>query len=126
MCASLYDIEQLKFKIVIKLFLNAINVALNFILKCSVMLHFVLNAFLTYDALMIYFQCHIQAYMFKYDSTHGVFDGTIRVIDESTLEINGKTIKVESKRYSLLNAHVITIYIFSTRRILVMKIDSAS
>ncbi|KAI6691678.1 hypothetical protein NL676_028506 [Syzygium grande] len=38
------------------------------------------------------------AYMFKYDSTHGVYNGTINVIDESTLEINGKQIKVESKR----------------------------
>ncbi|KAK4803744.1 hypothetical protein SAY86_003561 [Trapa natans] len=38
------------------------------------------------------------AYMFKYDSTHGVFDGTIRVMDVSTLEINGKTIKIENKR----------------------------
>lgn len=38
------------------------------------------------------------AYMFKYDSTHGVFKGTIKVLDESTLEINGKQIKVTSKR----------------------------
>ncbi|PSR95511.1 Glyceraldehyde-3-phosphate dehydrogenase [Actinidia chinensis var. chinensis] len=38
------------------------------------------------------------AYMFKYDSTHGVFNGTIRVLDESTLEINGKEIKISSKR----------------------------
>ncbi|XVF77846.1 hypothetical protein PTKIN_Ptkin14bG0079900 [Pterospermum kingtungense] len=38
------------------------------------------------------------AYMFKYDSTHGVFKGTIRVVDESYLEINGKQIKVTSKR----------------------------
>ncbi|KAH9604880.1 hypothetical protein KSS87_010126 [Heliosperma pusillum] len=39
------------------------------------------------------------AYMFKYDSTHGVFKGTIEVIDDSTLEINGKQVKVTSKRY---------------------------
>ncbi|XP_043689747.1 glyceraldehyde-3-phosphate dehydrogenase GAPCP1, chloroplastic-like isoform X2 [Telopea speciosissima] len=38
------------------------------------------------------------AYMFKYDSTHGVFKGTIKVVDDSTLEINGKQIKVTSKR----------------------------
>ncbi|KAI5674544.1 hypothetical protein M9H77_14908 [Catharanthus roseus] len=38
------------------------------------------------------------AYMLKYDSTHGVFNGTIQVLDESTLEINGKHIKVCSKR----------------------------
>ncbi|KAK6947203.1 Glyceraldehyde 3-phosphate dehydrogenase, NAD(P) binding domain [Dillenia turbinata] len=38
------------------------------------------------------------AYMLKYDSTHGVFDGTIKVLDESTLVINGKQIKVTSKR----------------------------
>ncbi|OMO78497.1 Glyceraldehyde-3-phosphate dehydrogenase, type I [Corchorus capsularis] len=38
------------------------------------------------------------AYMFKYDSTHGVFNGTLRVVDETTLEINGKQIKVVSKR----------------------------
>ncbi|CAI9088038.1 OLC1v1022267C1 [Oldenlandia corymbosa var. corymbosa] len=38
------------------------------------------------------------AYMFKYDSTHGVFKGTLRVLDETTLEINGKQIKVSSQR----------------------------
>ncbi|XP_039026615.1 glyceraldehyde-3-phosphate dehydrogenase GAPCP1, chloroplastic-like isoform X2 [Hibiscus syriacus] len=38
------------------------------------------------------------AYMLKYDSTHGGFKGTIKVVDESTLEINGKQIKVVSKR----------------------------
>lgn len=38
------------------------------------------------------------AYMFKYDSTHGVFKGAINVVDDSTLEINGKQIKVFSKR----------------------------
>jgi len=42
---------------------------------------------------------HIQAYMFKYDSTHGVFSGTIKVLDDSNLEINGKQIKITSKRY---------------------------
>jgi glyceraldehyde 3-phosphate dehydrogenase len=36
--------------------------------------------------------------MLKYDSTHGIFKGTIKVLDESTLEINGKQIKVVSKR----------------------------
>ncbi|KAL0363055.1 UNVERIFIED_CONTAM: Glyceraldehyde-3-phosphate dehydrogenase GAPCP2, chloroplastic [Sesamum calycinum] len=38
------------------------------------------------------------AYMFKYDSTHGPYKGTIRVVDDSTLDINGKQIKVSSKR----------------------------
>ncbi|CAN1750004.1 Glyceraldehyde-3-phosphate dehydrogenase GAPCP2, chloroplastic [Linum perenne] len=38
------------------------------------------------------------AYMLKYDSTHGNFNGTITVLDESTLEINGKQIKISSKR----------------------------
>ncbi|XP_021757374.1 glyceraldehyde-3-phosphate dehydrogenase GAPCP2, chloroplastic-like isoform X1 [Chenopodium quinoa] len=38
------------------------------------------------------------AYMFKYDSTHGLFKGTIKVLDDSTLEINGKQVKVTSKR----------------------------
>lgn len=37
--------------------------------------------------------------MFKFDSTHGNFKGTIKVMDDSTLEINGKQIKVLSKRY---------------------------
>ncbi|RRT80639.1 hypothetical protein B296_00018311 [Ensete ventricosum] len=40
-----------------------------------------------------------QAYMFKYDSTHGNFKGTIKVVDGSNLEINGKRIAVTSKRY---------------------------
>ncbi|XP_062169538.1 glyceraldehyde-3-phosphate dehydrogenase GAPCP2, chloroplastic-like [Alnus glutinosa] len=38
------------------------------------------------------------AYMLKYDSTHGIFKGTIKVLDESTLEISGNQIKVLSKR----------------------------
>ncbi|XP_062178930.1 glyceraldehyde-3-phosphate dehydrogenase GAPCP1, chloroplastic-like [Phragmites australis] len=38
------------------------------------------------------------AYMLKYDSTHGPFKGTIKVVDASTLEINGKKISVTSKR----------------------------
>lgn len=37
--------------------------------------------------------------MFKYDSTHGGFKGTLQVLDDSTLEINGKQIKVTSKRH---------------------------
>ncbi|VVA91523.1 unnamed protein product [Arabis nemorensis] len=37
------------------------------------------------------------AYMFKYDSTHGNYKGTINVVDDSTLEINGKQVKVVSK-----------------------------
>lgn len=36
--------------------------------------------------------------MFKYDSTHGVFKGSIKVVDESNLEINGKRIAITSKR----------------------------
>ena len=39
-----------------------------------------------------------QAYMFKYDSTHGPFKGSIKVVDDSTLEINGKKITITSKR----------------------------
>ncbi|KAJ0776893.1 putative glyceraldehyde-3-phosphate dehydrogenase (phosphorylating) [Helianthus annuus] len=39
------------------------------------------------------------AYMLKYDSTHGPFKGTIWVVNESTLEINGKHIKVTSQMY---------------------------
>ncbi|KAA8523420.1 hypothetical protein F0562_009843 [Nyssa sinensis] len=38
------------------------------------------------------------AYMFKYDSTHGVYKGITKVLDDSTLEINGKRIKITSKR----------------------------
>ncbi|KAL8557779.1 hypothetical protein ACS0TY_005035 [Phlomoides rotata] len=38
------------------------------------------------------------AYMFKYNSTHGPYKGNIGVIDESTLEINGKRILVSSQR----------------------------
>ncbi|AQK68755.1 Glyceraldehyde-3-phosphate dehydrogenase, cytosolic [Zea mays] len=40
----------------------------------------------------------ILAYMFKYDSTHGPFKGSIRVVDDSTLEINGKKVTITSKR----------------------------
>ncbi|PWZ58095.1 Glyceraldehyde-3-phosphate dehydrogenase GAPCP1, chloroplastic [Zea mays] len=37
------------------------------------------------------------AYMFKYDSTHGPFKGSIRVVDDSTLEINGKKVTIKAK-----------------------------
>jgi len=37
------------------------------------------------------------AYMLKYDSTHGVFDGEIKV-DNNKLIVNGKTIRVTSER----------------------------
>ncbi|KAJ0042796.1 hypothetical protein Pint_19098 [Pistacia integerrima] len=36
--------------------------------------------------------------MFKYDSTHGVFKETLKVVHESTSEINGKQIKIFNKR----------------------------
>ncbi|KAK4491851.1 hypothetical protein RD792_002630 [Penstemon davidsonii] len=45
-----------------------------------------------------FIDANYMAYMFKYDSTHGPYKGTIRVADESTLDINGKQIKVSSKR----------------------------
>ncbi|WP_231426267.1 MULTISPECIES: type I glyceraldehyde-3-phosphate dehydrogenase [Pedobacter] len=37
------------------------------------------------------------AYMLKYDSTHGKFDGTIEVVD-GNLVVNGKTIRVTAER----------------------------
>nr|UER43275.1 GAPCP-2 protein [Populus tomentosa] len=45
-----------------------------------------------------FIDANYMAYMFKYDSTHGVFSGTIKVLDDSNLEINGKQIKITSKR----------------------------
>ncbi|KAL9249424.1 Glyceraldehyde-3-phosphate dehydrogenase GAPCP2, chloroplastic-like protein [Drosera capensis] len=45
-----------------------------------------------------FIDANYMAYMLKYDSTHGVFKGTISVLDNTTLEINGKQIKVTSKR----------------------------
>ncbi|KAJ0092360.1 hypothetical protein Patl1_27005 [Pistacia atlantica] len=47
---------------------------------------------------MQFYNDPIMAYMFKYDSIHGVFKGTLKVVDESTLEINEKQIKFFSKR----------------------------
>lgn len=46
--------------------------------------------------------------MFKYDSTHGPYKGTIKVIDGSTLEIDGKKVSVTSKRYAIGMAYLIT------------------
>ncbi|XP_062113972.1 glyceraldehyde-3-phosphate dehydrogenase GAPCP2, chloroplastic-like [Humulus lupulus] len=45
-------------------------------------------------------------YMFKYDSTHGLFKGSIKVVDDSTLEINGKQIKVVSKRGDQMGIYI--------------------
>ena len=33
-------------------------------------------------------------YMFKHDSTHGLYPGTVQMIDEKTIEIDGKSIQV--------------------------------
>eukprot|EP01018_Ginkgo_biloba_P009396 Gb_33170 [translate_table: standard] len=38
------------------------------------------------------------AYMFKYDSTHGISKGIIKVVDDKTLEIDGHRITVSCKR----------------------------
>jgi glyceraldehyde 3-phosphate dehydrogenase len=38
------------------------------------------------------------AYMFKYDSTHGVYKGSLKIVDDKTLEIDGHRIIVNSKR----------------------------
>lgn len=38
------------------------------------------------------------AYMFKYDSTHGVYKGSLKIVDDTTLEIDGHSITVNSKR----------------------------
>lgn len=38
------------------------------------------------------------AYMFKYDSTHGVYKGSLKIVDDTTLEIDGSRITVNSKR----------------------------
>ncbi|GLR69710.1 type I glyceraldehyde-3-phosphate dehydrogenase [Agaribacter marinus] len=37
------------------------------------------------------------AYMLKYDSTHGIFDGTVEVVD-GNLVVNGATVRVSSER----------------------------
>ena len=37
--------------------------------------------------------------MLKYDSTHGTFRGSINVLDESTLEVNGKPISITCARF---------------------------
>lgn len=36
--------------------------------------------------------------MFKYDSTLGLYTGSIKVLDDTAIEINGKNIKVTSNR----------------------------
>src|SRR5581483_1599904 len=38
------------------------------------------------------------AHLFKYDSTYGRFDGTVRVLDSNDFEINGKQIRVFAQR----------------------------
>lgn len=44
--------------------------------------------------------------MFKYDSTHGIFKGTVKVVDESILEINGKRVQVTLKRYHISQSNM--------------------
>lgn len=35
----------------------------------------------------------LQRYLFKYDSTHGVYPGEVVVLDENTLSVDGHKIK---------------------------------
>lgn len=63
--------------------------------------------------------------MLKYDSTHGLFKGTIKVIDESTLEINGKQIKVTSQRYIFIYPFCyMSIYFFFKKKFLIINLCS--
>lgn len=42
--------------------------------------------------------CGMQAYMFKYDSTHGIAKADVHAIDDKTLQIGSQTIKVFGSR----------------------------
>jgi hypothetical protein len=53
--------------------------------------------------------------MFKYDSTHGPYKGIIKVIDEFTLEIDGKKVSVTSKRYAIDMAYGHGVTLFSAQ-----------
>lgn len=40
----------------------------------------------------------VRAYLLKYDSLHGKFDGEIEVVDENTFTVNGKPVRVVKER----------------------------
>ncbi len=42
--------------------------------------------------------CGMQAYMFKYDSTHGIAKADVHAVDDKTLQIDSQTIKVFGSR----------------------------
>ncbi len=42
--------------------------------------------------------CGMQAYMFKYDSTHGIAKADVHAVDDKTLQIGSQTIKVFGSR----------------------------
>lgn len=42
----------------------------------------------------------MQAYMLKYDSTHGLLKSDVHAVDDKTLQVGTQTIKVFGCRYS--------------------------
>jgi len=72
------------------------------VLGCCFLFNFFILIVSVHTLCFIVLTFIFQAYMFKYDSTHGPFKGTIKVLDDTTLEINGKQVKVVSKRYQKL------------------------
>ena len=78
---------------------------MEFVLVPSVVLNFFLQHYCSIPidrnlTKLLFCGCDWQAYMFKYDSTHGVSKGSLNIVDDTTLEIDGNSITVNSKRYA--------------------------
>jgi glyceraldehyde 3-phosphate dehydrogenase len=41
----------------------------------------------------------MQAYLLKYDSTHGILKSDVHAVDDKTLQVGSQTIKVFGNRY---------------------------
>jgi hypothetical protein len=57
----------------------------------------------------------IQAYLLKYDSTHGRIKSDVHAIDDKTIQVGSQTIKVFASRYTFCSFGAFEVFLFETK-----------